>query len=413
MVNVLLYPMEFIPFLQEMLGITEDFGIVKIEKLETSEKIIRIYLKYLPSTCKVEGSNYSIYDLSPEREWQHLSWFEYKCYIVCKLPRYVDHESKVVTYSPHFAPRGRGYTHLFKQAAINLLQSIRVQSRVASILKTTPYIIRSIMDDAVQEALETRGYVTQFKNISIDEKSYAKGHEYATILMDSDKECIIDMHEGRKEKSVKALFSLVSGEQMQPQLNIVNMDMWQPYMNVIKEIAPQAIIVHDKYHVLSKLSKAIDNTRKTEVYDNEILRKQKYTVLKNEDTRTEKQKEQFKRIEAANLKTAQAWHIKENFKVLWHYINVKDATGIIKEWITKSREKAIYHINLALKTIESHIEGISNAIVTKTTSAIHENNNRKLQEIIANGRGFKTFDRFRINALFYFGNLKFPHYKFS
>ncbi len=401
--------MEFIPFLQEMLGITEDFGIVKIEKITTSEKIIRIYLTYLPDVCKVEGCNLKVYDLAPEREWQHLSWFEYKCYIICKLPRYIDEDSKVVTFIPKFAPKNRGYTHLFKQSAIQLLQDIKVQSKVASILKTTPYIIRSIMDDAVEQALEKRGYVTNFKNISIDEKSYAQGHEYATILMDSDKEYIIDMHEGRKEKSLKALFSLVSGEEKQPHLEIVNIDMWQPYMNVIKEIAPQSTIVHDKFHVLDKLSKAIDNTRKKEVHENPLLRKQKYTVLKNEENRTDKQQAQFKLIEDANLKTAQAWHIKENFKVLWDYINVTDARDLINEWITKSREKSIYHVNLALKTIENHIEGISNAIVTKTTSAIHENNNKKVQEVIANGRGFKNFERFRINALFYFGKLPLFH----
>lgn len=388
-----------------MLGVTDDFGIVRVEKIKTSEKIIRIYLKYLPATCKVKGVNHSIYDFAPEREWQHLSWFEYKCYIVCRLPRYIDSTLKVVTFSPSFAPQGRGYTNLFKQFVINLLQDIRVQSRVASVLKTTAYIVRSIMDDSVEEALARRGYVTGFKNISIDEKSYARGHEYATILMDSDKECIIDMHEGRKEKSLKALFSLVSGKESQPQLNIVNIDMWQPYMNTVKEIAPQAIIVHDKFHVLDKLSKAIDKTRQSEVKDNDLLRKQKYTVLKNEANRTEKQKEHFRQIEAANLKTAQAWHIKENFKVLWDYINVKDATDMIKEWIASSRKKAVQHVNLALKTVENHIEGISNAIVTRTTSAIHENNNRKIQQIIANGRGFKNFDRFRYNALFYFGNL--------
>lgn len=401
--------MEFIPFLQEMLGITEDFGIVKIEKIATSEKIIRIYLNYLPNVCKVAGRNLKVYDLAPEREWQHLSWFEYKCFIICRLPRYIEEDRKVVTFIPKFAPQNRGYTHLFKQSAIQLLQDIKVQSKVASILKTTPYIIRSIMDDAVGQALEKRGYVTNFKNISIDEKSYAQGHEYATILMDSDKEYIIDMHEGRKEKNLKALFSLVSGQDTQPQLEIVNIDMWQPYMNVIKEIAPQSTIVHDKFHVLDKLSKAIDNTRKKEVHENPLLRKQKYTVLKNEENRTDKQKTQFKLIEDANLKTAQAWHIKENFKVLWDYINVTDAKDLINEWITKSRGKAIYHVNLALKTIENHIEGISNAIVTKTTSAIHENNNKKVQEVIANGRGFKNFERFRINALFYFGKLPLFH----
>ncbi len=63
--------MEFTPFLQEMLGVTDDFNIVKVEKIKTSKKIIRIYLKYMSSTCYVNGQSHSIYDFAPECEWQH------------------------------------------------------------------------------------------------------------------------------------------------------------------------------------------------------------------------------------------------------------------------------------------------------------------------------------------------------
>ncbi len=38
--------MEFIDFLREMLGITQDFAITSISKDE-SEKVIKIHLKYL------------------------------------------------------------------------------------------------------------------------------------------------------------------------------------------------------------------------------------------------------------------------------------------------------------------------------------------------------------------------------
>jgi transposase len=399
--------MESIEFIEQLLGITQEFKIVKIEKIKTSEKIIRIYLNYCENSCLVEGTRYPIYDLAPEREWQHLNWFEYKCYIVSRLPRYINEEGKVRTYQPEFGSKNRGYTNLFKQEVIKTLQQIRVQSQVATLYKTTPYIIRSIMEDAVETGLSLRGELINFTNISIDEKSYAKGHEYATIVMDSDKEYIMEVHEGREEKSLKALLYNVSGREQHPQLKIVNMDMWQPYMNAIEEIAPQATIVHDKFHVVKKLSEAIDNTRKKEVKENDLLMKQKYNLLKNEERRSERQKQQFKAIDKANLKTAQAWHIRENFKLLWNYINVKDATEIIQIWINESKEKALYHVNLVLKTIQAHIKGVAAAIATRTTSAMHENTNGKLQSIIAKARGFANFDRFRINALFYFGNLKF------
>lgn len=398
--------MEFFEFLKEMLGITSDFGIVNIEKIEIPEKIIRIYLNYLPRDYTLHNKRYSIYDLCEEREWQHLSWFDYKCYIVCRLPRYIKEDKKVTIIETNFAPKGRSYTHLFSSKIITLLQTIRVQKTVAEILQTTSYIVRSVMEDAVEKATTERGLITDFENISIDEKAYAKGHEYATILIDSDKEYVIDMQEGREEKSLETLMYLVSEQETQPQLKRVNIDMWQPYMNAMTKLAPQALLVHDKFHLIKKLSEAINKTRQKEVVESDLLSKQKYTVLKNAENRTAKQQEQFKLIDEANLKTAQAWHIRENFKLLFDVCSKLNAKELLEEWIKVSSAKSIYNVNLVLKTFERHLEGIVNAITTRTSSGLHENMNGKIQSIIAKARGFVNFERFRINVLFYFGNLK-------
>lgn len=402
--------MDFVPFLQEMLGITQEFGIVRIEKIERPEKIIRIYLDYISSEVLEGGRRYTIYDKAPEREWQHLSWFEYKCYLVCKLPRYVDRDKKVKTFEPKFAPKGCGYTHLFAKAIIDTLQHVRVQKTVADLFQTTPYIVRSIMENAVEKGLEVRGLVTNLVNVSIDEKAYAKGHEYATILIDSDKEYIVDMHEGRKEKSLKTLLALVSGQEAQPRLQRANMDMWEAYSNVIEEVAPQALIVHDKFHVIKKISEAIDKTRRQEVKTDERLKQMRYVVLKNEENRTKQQQDAFKIIDEENVKTAQAWHIRENFKYCWNYATKHTAEKLLTEWMEQSRNKKLFYINKVIRTIENHKQGILNGFITKTDSALHENKNSFLQSIIAKARGFINFERFRINALFYFGNLKLIHH---
>lgn len=94
--------------------------------------------------------------------------------------------------------------------------------------------------------------------------------------------------------------------------------MWKPYMKVMKAIAPQAIQAHDKFHLIQKLSDAIDKTRKQELKQNPILKKQKYTVLKNEENRTENQQIIFEQINMMNLKTSQAWRLRENFKDIFH-----------------------------------------------------------------------------------------------
>ena len=403
--------MEFVDFIREMLGITHDFGITRLEKVEHPEKIIRIHLHYLHNRFTILGKHYKLYDTSQEREWQHLSWFDYKCYLVCKLPRYIDAEGKIKTIEPNFAPKGKSYTHLFASKVIAVLQKVKVQHTTAALLQTSSYLVRSIMEDAVDKATSNRGVISDLIHISLDEKSYSKGHEYATILIDSDKDYVVDMHEGRKEKSVKTLLYNITEQDTQPQLQRVNMDMWRPYMNVIKELAPQALIVHDKFHLFQKLSDSIDKTRKHEVLTVPLLLKQKYTVLKNAETRTDAQSIAFNAIDAANLKTAQAWHVRENFKDLFWLgtANNVDVSGLFEKWVTKSKANNLGYVNKVIKTFENHKEGIINAFITKTSSGAHENMNGRIQAVIAKARGFLNFDRFRINVLFYFGNLKFTH----
>ncbi|MEC5167266.1 transposase [Flavobacterium sp. PL11] len=145
----------------------------------------------------------------------------------------------------------------------------------ANLLKTTPYIIRSIMEEAVEKALEHSDFITDFKNVNLDEKAYKPGHEYATILIDSDKECVLNLVEGRKEKSVKTLFFELNEEEKPLQIELVNFNMWKPFMNVMTEIAPPALLVHGKFHLVKKLSEAIDKTRKSKIKENPILTKQK------------------------------------------------------------------------------------------------------------------------------------------
>jgi len=404
--------MDFVDFLKEMLGVTNDFAITQIEKEEEPKKVIKIFLKYLPNRYKKDSIEYRLYDTTPEREWQHLSWFDYSCYLVCKLPRYIDSDGKPKVIDINFAPKNKGYTYLFSQKIIEVLQKVRVQKTVADLLQTTAHIVRSVMEQAVENALEERGEVSDFENISLDEKAYAKGHEYATILIDSDKEYVIEMNEGRKEKSVKALFFSLNTKEHQPQIKRVNIDMWKPYMNAMKDIAPQAVQVHDKFHLFKKLSEAIDKTRKQEVKETPLLLNQKYTVLKNAENRTEKQQEDFDKINEANLKTAQAWRIRENFKDIFQINDSTTITIIYDKWIQNALESNLKYIQQVVETFQRHRTGIINAFETKSTSGKHENMNGRIQSVIAKARGFINFDRFRINVLFYFGKLNLLPQKF-
>jgi hypothetical protein len=69
------------------------------------------------------------------------------------------------------------FTNKFRQQTILCLQTVRVKNTVANLLKNTPYIIRSIMEDAVENALRCNGLITNFTNVSLDEKVYKPEQE--------------------------------------------------------------------------------------------------------------------------------------------------------------------------------------------------------------------------------------------
>ncbi len=399
--------MEMSKVLEQLLPLGKDWEISEVV-LQEDLKRITITVGYKPDFYRVEGNSYKLYDELPEREWQHLPWFQYRCYIKCKTPRYVSTEG-VKSISVPWAESRKGYTNLFAAQVIAMLQLVQVQNKVAVICQTTDYIIRSIMEDAVNKAIDKRGIVNDMEYISIDEKAFAKGHEYASILIDSRVGKVLEMTEGRKAENVAAMVFALSDEEVLPKIKMVNLDMWEAYMKIMGKIAPNAVQIHDKFHLVQKLSDAINKTRQKEVKTEPLLKEARFAVLKNEKNRTKRQSTQFDAINDANLLTAQAWRVRENFKALFEQTGYLDLIDVYDKWMENALQTGIKYVTDVVKTFERHLEGIFNAILYKTTSAQHERINGNIQSLIAKARGFVNFERFRINVMFYYGKIDISH----
>ncbi len=400
--------MEMSAVLQHLLPLGTDWEIKEVV-FEEHLKRIDIKVIYKPSFFMVEGIRYKIYDELPEREWQHLPWFQYCCYIKCKIPRFINGEGQVRIVPVPWADSRKGYTSLFSAQVIAMLQLVQVQSKVALICQTSDYIVRSIMEDAVNKAIEKRGIVNDFEYISIDEKAFARGHDYASILIDSSAGKVLELTEGRKAENVSAMVFALTDKEILPDVKMVNLDMWEAYMNVMEKIAPNAVQVHDKFHLVKKLSDAINKTRQKEVKTEPLLKEARFAVLKNEANRTTRQSSQFDAINDANLLTAQAWRVRENFRALFEQTGYLNLIEVYDKWMENALQTGIKYVIDVVRTFERHLVGIFNAILYKTTSAQHERINGNIQSLIAKARGFVNFERFRINVMFYYGKINIPH----
>lgn len=97
-------------------------------------------------------------------------------------------------------------------------------------------------------------------------------------------------------------------------------NMWQPYINVIQDKVPQAVLVFDKFRSVQYLTKAVDQVCRDEIREKgkahkALMARTRYLWLKTPWNLTEKQQLRLSELENLN----RAYLLKEVFRVFWDY----------------------------------------------------------------------------------------------
>ena len=282
----------------------EDGWVVESVDTDFSKDQISIQIvclsKQLEDTQTGELCN--IYDHAPARKWRHLDTMQYKTYIICELPRIITSEGKVKTVQPNWASGYERHTFLFEHAVIDLLKASKNQTKTAQVMRCGFNVVNLIMHLSTQRGMARRNYTNLvFDQLSIDEKSFKKGHQYITVLSDPGSGCVLDVEEDRTKEVFKSLFNRTLTETQLSQVTTISMDMWPAYINSAEELLPNAAITHDRFHLIMYLNKAIDQVRRREVKQHEELKHTRYALLKNPENLTEKQRIKFEAMELLPL----------------------------------------------------------------------------------------------------------------
>lgn len=401
-------------FFQLALGFPFPWEVSSVE-LNGEEGAVHIYMTYGSKTYITDtGEEQKIYDYRKQRAWQHLPILQFRCYIHCKIPRVKLGSGNIKSITVPWASSHDSYTYPFNDYVIEVLQATHNQTKTAQLAKTTFYTVNTIMHKSVKLGLSRRQLQEPIKRLSIDEKSIGKGHKYASILVDVDQKRVLDVCEGRDKKSVKQLINNTLKGDLTGQVDVICMDMWEAFMVACKELMPKASIAHDKFHIVQYLNKAVDTCRKKEVATDQLLKKAKYTLLKNHKNRSDKQQNHFNEIMDSNLYTAQAWLMANQFKdTVLNCDDVIQAEAYFDMWTEKAEQiEDIKPITKLSKTLNNHKEGILNYVKHKITNALIERINGMIQNIKNIGRGYRRFENLRSAILFFNGKLDLYSHKF-
>ena len=390
----------------------EQGWIVKSVETDFSEQEIHIEISCILDQFVDEetGEICKFYDRAPVRSWRHLDTMQYKTFIKCQLPRMITSNGKVKTVQPNWASGYERHTYLFEHVVIDLLQASKNQTKTAKLMRCGFNVINRILHQSVERGMKRRSLSqVHFDHLSIDEKSFKKGHHYITVLSHPSSGSVLDVEEDRTKEACKKLFNRSLTSEQLEKVSSITMDMWKSYMLSANEYLPNASIVHDRFHLVKYINEAIDKIRRREVKHHQELKNSRYALLKNPENLTLKQQIQFNAIADANYEVSKAWQVRENFKDLFKAEKLY-AWSLFNQWTIDSKGKEIKEIDKVVDMFNNHIKGVVNALISNLTNAMAERLNGKIQELKTVGRGYRTFKNFRSAILFFNGKLNlYPH----
>jgi transposase len=299
------------------------------------------------------------------------------------------------------------------------------------------------------------------KFLTVDEVYAFRNNKsnYVCVFVDSLTKDTIDILPSRKQKDLFAYFEMIPMEERET-VQIVSMDLWATYRNVVNKVFPNSCCSADKFHILQELHRCIDTIRlasmnkvkpnkkikKSQMNPQELyqytekenqyylLKKFHWLLYKNQDTLIEKNEYG----EPMNMMDPN--FPKRYNRKLKKYLNLYDIESMILEInadlktaiFLKSRVTQFYKActyDNAMKEIEKLIIAFSDSEIpvlisfantmrrwrkeiinsfiiidkktnTKATNAIAENRNKVIKQLKFNSNGYQNWDRFRNRVMF-------------
>jgi len=271
-------------------------------------------------------------------------------------------------------------------------------SEVASIFGTSWDSVCRSVEQAVEWGLKHRD-LSQVTALGIDEIAWHKGHNYLTLVYDISGEVkrLLAVAEERTEASLRECLTGL-GQPVCDQVQFVCSDMWSAYLSVIGECLSKAVHVLDRFHIMQKFGKALDEIRAEETRQlkrdgyEPVLTRSRWCLLKRPENLTDQQSVKLAELLKYNLRSMRAYLLREDFQQFWEYARPGWAGRFLDEWTTKTMRSRIEPMKKVARMLRRHRQLILNWFRAKgeISSGAVEGLNNKVKLVTRKSYGFRT-----------------------
>src|SRR3954451_15967134 len=242
--------------------------------------------KAVCSRCHQPGRGY---DQLPERRFEFIPLWGFLVFLLYSMRRVDCRRCRAVVVEE--VPWGDGKRHLTNAYMLFLARWARRLSwkEIAEAFHTSWDKVFEAVDHAVTWGLGHRT-LGQIDAIGVDEIQYAKGHKHLTLVYQIDL-CVTRLLWVGRERTIESFqgFFTFVGDEVASKIAFVCSDMWEPYLKVIREKCSEALHILDRFHIVAKMNKALDEVRAGESRRMAregylpVLKKSRWLLLKREE----------------------------------------------------------------------------------------------------------------------------------
>ena len=372
-----------------------------VTKVEESDDGMLVYIDRLGSRllrCGVcRHRCREVYDVRPMREWRDLAMRKLPL-ILCYRPRRVECPRCGVRVEdfPWAEPWARVTTALANAVAV-LARELSWQG-TARQYGLNWKSVATIVKRAVRYGLEHR-VRRPVHVIGIDEVSRRKGQVYLTVVYDLERRVLLWVGEDRTEEAVRKFFTEEMGRRRCHTLRVVCMDMWAPYAKLVKDHAPQAQLLFDRFHIVKHLNEAVDAVRRqlwrrVTSQEKVAVKGTRWLLLKNPWNLNDEQQERLSTLVRWNTPLVRAWYLKEAFQLFWGYKQPKRAQDFLEKWMRSAMRSRLEPFKKFVAMLRSHLDGVLAWTKARVSNGAVEGMNNKIKSISHRSFGFRTAENF-------------------
>lgn len=327
-----------------------------------------------------------------ERTWRHLDLGGMMTLIRYAIRRVDCPKCGVKVEDVPWAAPGSRFTKPFENQVAFLAQRCDLTT-VATLMRVAWRSVGEIAGRVVERGgLTAPARLEGLTVIGIDELSYRKHHKFVTIVTDHIRGVVVWSSEGKSAETAGKFFAELGPERC-AQLTAVTLDMSAAFIKAIRQWAPTAKLVFDRFHVQRLAHDALDEVRRSllreaEEEERKEIKGTRWTLQKNPWSLDADEKKTLQQIRARNEPLSRAYELKESLRGILDRRQVHVARAKLEEWTDWASRSHLAPFVRVAKTIRKHMDGILEYVRTRLNNGLAEGINNKVRAITKRAFGF-------------------------